>query len=123
MCARMCVPMAQAFACVCVCVCTRVCADGSGICVHMCADGSSICMCVCVLVCACVWLGRAVLVYVDGGGRDLLTKVTNTPCTVISEMEKGQKKRIETNHIPSKSGTTVVNISVCSLFCCCPHFC
>lgn len=76
-------------------------------------------MCVCV----CVWLGGAVLVHVYGGGRDLITKVTNTPCAVISEMEKGKKKRIKTNHIPSKSGTTVVNILVCSLFCCSPHFC
>lgn len=53
--------------------------------------------------------------YVDGGEEICLQKVTNTPCTVISEMEKGQKKRIETNH-SSKSRTTVVNISVCSLF-------
>jgi len=69
---------------------------------------------------------------VFGGGKDLIAKVTNTPCTVISKMEKDKKKRIETNHIPSKSGTThipsksgttVVNILVCSLFCCSPHFC
>ena len=88
-------------------------------------------MCVCVLRArACVYVcvhvcvvGESGLVHVYGGGRDLITKVTNTPCTLISEMEKGEKKRIETNHIPSKSGTTVVNILVCGLFCCSPHFC
>ena len=50
-----------------------------------------------VCVCVCVWLGGAVLVHVYGGGRDLMTKVTNTPCAVISKMEKGKKKRIKTN--------------------------
>ena len=121
----------------CVCVCT----DSLGICVcvrtHVCADGSGICMCVCVcarvcvlmaraFVCICVLTARAfacvcVCMCVVGEssscvcgwwGKRSAYKSNNTPCTVISEMEKGQKKRIETNHIPSKSGTTVVNISI-----------
>ena len=108
-----CVLTARAFACVCAhalraCVCVCVCAEGSGMCVCVCA-------CVCgwgEWSCACVWWGKR---------SDY--KSTNTPCTLISEMEKGEKKRIETNHIPSKSGTTVVNILVCGLFCCSPHFC
>ena len=108
-------------------------ADGMGICMCVCARAEGVCVCVCVCVLrarACVYVcvhvcvvGESGLVHVYGGGRDLITKVTNTSCTLISKMEKGKKKRIETNHIPSKSGTTVVNILVCGLFCCSPHFC
>ena len=96
-------------------MCLCVCALRAWACVCVC-DSSGICMCVCVI-------GESGLVHVFGGGKDLIAKVTNTPCTVISKMEKDKKKRIETDHIPSKSGTTVVNILVCSLFCCSPHFC
>ena len=95
----------------CLCVCAL--RAWAGVCV---CDSSGICVCVCVI-------GESGLVHVFGGGKDLIAKVTNTPCTVISKMEKDKKKRIETDHIPSKSGTTVVNILVCSLFCCSPHFC
>ena len=111
-----CVLMAQAFVCVSVCVFP----EGLGMCVCVRARALTArafaCVCVCVI-------GESGLVHVFGGGKDLIAKVTNTPCTVISKMEKDKKKRIETNHIPSKSGTTVVNILVCSLFCCSPHFC
>ena len=96
-------------------MCLCVCALRAWACVCVC-DSSGICVCVCVI-------GESGLVHVFGGGKDLIAKVTNTPCTVISKMEKDKKKRIETDHIPSKSGTTVVNILVCSLFCCSPHFC
>ena len=96
-------------------MCLCVCALRAWACVCVC-DSSGICVCVCVIE-------ESGLVHVFGGGKDLIAKVTNTPCTVISKMEKDKKKRIETDHIPSKSGTTVVNILVCSLFCCSPHFC
>ena len=113
-----CVLMAQAFVCVSVCVFP----EGLGMCVCVRARALTARAFACVCVCVCV-IGESGLVHVFGGGKDLIAKVTNTPCTVISKMEKDKKKRIETNHIPSKSGTTVVNILVCSLFCCSPHFC
>lgn len=67
--------------------------------------------------------GRGVLVRVCVAGKRSGYKSNKCSLYNILEIEKGKKKRIKTNHIPSKSKVTVVNILVFSLSCFSPCFC